>query len=599
MVCAGTSCESAGSPGLREALTAELEKRGLGKEILVVQTGCNGLCARGPTCVVKPEGVFYEGLTAKDAPELVEQHYVKGKPLERLLYKGEAGRIPLEKDIPFFAKQPGVVRPRRSLIDPERIEDAIAHGAYQALAKILAAKTSGEAVIEEILRSGLRGRGGGGFPTGLKWRDCLEAARERGVKPFVACNCEAGAPGAFMDRYLLEADPHLVIEGMCIAACALGAAEGFVYTRREYPLALERLGRAIEQARQWGLLGEGILGTGFSFDITVHEGAGAFVCGESSALMASMEGLPAEPRAKYVHSVESGYRKSPTVLNNVETWSNVPGIIERGGAWFAAQGTGDVSKSPWNGSSGTKVLSLMGNVVNSGIVEVPMGMTLGEIVRDLGGGVPNGRSIKAVQTGGPSGGCIPASMLDMPLSFDSLKQAGSMMGAGGMIVMDDGTCMVDVARNFIEFLADESCGKCTPCRDGLAIAFGILDRISKGEGKAEDLTLLGDICGMLEDGALCGLGQTAANPIGSTLRHFREEYEAHILQKKCPAGVCKALVTVTIDPVKCTGCRACVKPCPTSAITGEKKQVHVIDQDKCIKCGICRDACKFDAVIIG
>jgi NADH:ubiquinone oxidoreductase subunit F (NADH-binding)/(2Fe-2S) ferredoxin len=600
MVCAGTGCVSADSINIRDALTAEIEKRGLAKDLAVVQTGCNGFCAHGPICVVEPDGVFYERLKAKDVPELVEQHFVQKRPVERLLYQSEKeGRpIPLEKDIQFFAKQQTVVLRNKGKIDPESIEDALGQGAYQALRKLLVARTPGDDVVQELIRSGIRGRGGGGFPTGVKWQTCLKAARERKVQPYIVCNGDEGDPGAFMDRSIVEADPHAVIEGMIIAAHALGATEGFVYIRHEYPLALERLYKALATAREWGLLGKNILGTDLAFDITVHQGAGAFVCGESTALMASMEGRPGEPRAKYVHSVEYGYRNQPTVLNNVETWANVPQIILKGGAWFASMGTGDVSVNPWNGSSGTKVFSLVGNIQNTGLVEVPMGITLREIIYDIGGGIPNGRTFKAVQTGGPSGGCLPASKLDLKVDFDSLTENGSMMGSGGMIVMDDHACMVDVARYFVDFLMDESCGKCTPCRDGLVALSEILNRITKGEGREADLPLLDDLHVMLRDGALCGLGQTAANPVKSTLEHFRAEYEAHIREKRCPAGVCKALVRYTIDEVKCTGCGACVRPCPTVAITGAKKGPHVIEQAKCIQCGTCLDACKYDAVLV-
>jgi NADH:ubiquinone oxidoreductase subunit F (NADH-binding) len=456
---------------------------------------------------------------------------------------------------------------------------------------------AGDELVRRVIRSGLRGRGGGGFPTGVKWQSCLKASRERGLEPVVVCNGDEGDPGAFMDRSIVEADPHAVIEGMLIGARALGATEGFVYIRHEYPLAMKRLHLAIEQARARGVLGDDILGTGMKFDITIHRGAGAFVCGESTALMASMEGRAGEPRAKYVHTVEHGFRDRPTVLNNVETWANVPQIVRHGAEWFAGIGTGDVSASPWGGSSGTKVFSLVGNVRNSGLVEVPMGITLREIVFDIGGGIPNGRRFKAVQTGGPSGGCLPESKLDLPVDFDTLVEAGSMMGSGGMIVMDDHTCMVDVARYFVDFLCDESCGKCTPCREGLVNLREILTRITAGKGRAGDLELLEDLGAVLSDGSLCGLGQTAANPVLSTLRYFRDEYEAHIRDRRCPAGVCKALIRYEITE-NCTGCTSCSKVCPTDAITGERRKLHVIDQDKCIQCGTCMDVCKDDAVVV-
>jgi NADH:ubiquinone oxidoreductase subunit F (NADH-binding)/(2Fe-2S) ferredoxin/Pyruvate/2-oxoacid:ferredoxin oxidoreductase delta subunit len=600
MVCAGTGCVSAGSLSIRDVLTGELAKRGLDRDFRVVATGCNGFCAHGPICVVQPDGVFYEKLTEKDVPELVETHLVKGERVERLLYHEEkTGKaIPLEKDIQFFAKQQSIALRNRGRIDPENIDDAFRTGAYQALAKLLRDKTPPAAIVDEVIRAGIRGRGGGGFPTGVKWQSCAEAAAERGLKPYVVCNGDEGDPGAFMDRSIVEADPHAVIEGMCIGALALGATEGFVYIRREYPLALARLRKAIAQARERGLLGDRILGTDLCFDVTIHQGAGAFVCGESTALMASMEGRPGEPRAKYVHTVEHGYRDMPTVLNNVETWATIPAIIRNGAAWFASIGTGDVSKSPWGGSSGTKVFSLVGNVNNTGLVEVPMGITLREIVFDIGGGIPHGRKFKAVQTGGPSGGCLPESELGLSVDFDSLTAAGSMMGSGGLIVMDEKACMVDVAKYFVDFLMDESCGKCTPCREGLSTLHEILDRITKGEGRQGDVALLEEVGRAMQDGSLCGLGQTAANPVLSTLRYFRDEYDAHIDRHTCPAGVCKALVTYSIDAARCTGCMLCVKPCPTEAITGERKKPHVIAQDKCIQCGTCLDACKDDAVVV-
>jgi NADH:ubiquinone oxidoreductase subunit F (NADH-binding)/(2Fe-2S) ferredoxin len=599
MVCAGTGCVSARSLPLRDAFRRELERRGLQDEIQVVATGCNGFCAHGPICVVQPEGVFYERLKPEAVPRLIESHFVGKQPLEEFLYRPEGGgkAVPLEKDIEFFAKQQCIALRNRGRIDPEDITDALRTGAYQALAKVLREGLAGEALVRLLIRSGLRGRGGGGFPAGVKWQSCLAAAQAQGVRPFVVCNGDEGDPGAFMDRSIVEADPHAVIEGMLIGARAIGAVEGFVYIRHEYPLALQRLERALAQAREWGLLGADVLGAGMTFDLTVHRGAGAFVCGESTALMASMAGRAGEPRAKYVHTVEHGFRDLPTVLNNVETWANVPQIVLNGPEWFAAIGTGDVSKSPWGGSSGTKVFSLVGNVRNSGLVEVPMGITLREIVFDIGGGIPNGRTFKAVQTGGPSGGCLPESKLDLAVDFDTLVEAGSMMGSGGMIVMDDRTCMVDVARYFVDFLCDESCGKCTPCREGLVNLRQVLTRITGGEGRQEDLALLEDLGAVLADGSLCGLGQTAAHPVLSTLRYFRDEYEAHIRERRCPAGVCKALIRYTITG-DCTGCTSCVKVCPTDAITGERRKLHVIAQDKCIQCGTCMDVCNDGAVLV-
>jgi NADH:ubiquinone oxidoreductase subunit F (NADH-binding)/(2Fe-2S) ferredoxin len=600
MVCAGTGCVSAGSLSIRDALKKEIEQQGLGHEVLVVGTGCNGFCAHGPICVVQPQGVFYQKMKIRDVKELVEKHFKNDQPVERLMYRTDkdAPPIPLEKDIQFFAKQQAIALRNRGLVDPEDIQDAIRRGAYRGLQKVLSENLDAESIIQTVTRSGIRGRGGGGFPTGVKWQSCLEAARHRGVTPYVVCNADEGDPGAFMDRSIVEADPHAVIEGMLIGARALGAEEGFVYIRREYPLALRRLQKAISQAREWGVLGKSVLGSDMRFDITIHQGAGAFVCGESTALMASMEGRPGEPRAKYVHTVEYGYRDLPTVLNNVETWATIPQIIANGAEWFAAIGTGDVSENPWGGSSGTKVFSLVGNVNNTGLVEVPMGITLREIVFEIGGGIPGGKSFKAVQTGGPSGGCLPESQLDLPVDFDTLTQAGSMMGSGGLIVMDQNACMVDVARYFVSFLLDESCGKCTPCREGLATLHQILGRITEGQGGDEDLKLLEEIGAAMKHGSLCALGQTAANPVLSTLRYFREEYEKHIYESKCPAGVCKSLITYSIDEKKCTGCVACVKPCPTEAVTGEVEKPHVIDQDKCIQCGTCMDACNYDAVCV-
>ena len=596
MVCHCTTCLAAGAAELQRAIEGEIAAQGQQAAVSARPTGASAFCALGPVVVAQPAGTFYGGLKPADAAELVA-HAARGELYQARLYRGPDGAaVAREADISFVAHQQPVVLRNRSRLDPTDIRDALRFGAYAALADLLRRGEPGRAIIDAIARSGLRGRGGGGFPAGVKWRSAAAAAAERGLAPYIVCNADEGDPGAYMDRSIVEADPHAVIEGMCIGALALGAREGFVYIRREYPLALERLGRALAQAREWGLLGRGILGTDFDFDITVHRGAGAFVCGESTALFASMEGRPGEPRAKYVHSVEYGLRDAPTVLNNVETWANVPQIIGRGPEWFAAMGTGDVSADPWGGSSGTKVFSLVGNVVHTGLVEVPMGMTLRQIVFDVGGGVPAGRAFKAVQTGGPSGGVLPAEQLDLPVDFDTLQRAGSMMGSGGLIVMDDRTCMVDVAKYFVDFLMDESCGKCTACREGLSCLHEVLDRITRGQGRQGDLELLADLGAVLEDGSLCGLGQTAANPVLTTLRYFRDEYEAHIRDRRCPAGVCKALVRYSVDPDKCTGCMLCIKPCPTDCISGQKDQLHVIDQDACIQCGTCMDACPEDAI---
>ncbi len=598
LVCAGTGCVSCGSFPLGEAIEHEIHKRGLAEEVQVVRTGCQGFCAEGPVLIVQPDNVFYCGLKDKDVPLLVEEHLLKGRPVPKLMYTPPAAKAPVPtlSEIPFFAKQKLVVLRNRGLIDPEKIEDYIARDGYQALGKALAEMTP-EQIIQEIKRSGLRGRGGGGFPAGIKWATARQAAIHRGVEPVLVCNADEGDPGAFMDRSIIESDPHAVIEGMVIGARAMGARTGFVYIRHEYPIARERLEKALAQAREYGLLGTDILGTKFSFDIEVVQGAGAFVCGESTALMASLEGKVGEPRAKYIHTVEYGYKNLPTNLNNVETWANVPLIINRGATWFATMGTGEVTENPWDGSSGTKVFSLVGKVNNTGLIEVPMGISLREIIFDIGGGIPNNRRFKAVQTGGPSGGCLPEAMLDMPVDFDSLTAAGSMMGSGGMIVMDDQTCMVDVARYFIEFLTEESCGKCTPCREGLRCSLDVLTRITEGKGEEADLELLDEMGSVMQDTCLCALGTSAPNPVLSTLRYFRDEYVAHIRDRRCPAGVCKALVTYAIVQEKCDGCHACVTACPNGAITGQVKYPHLLNAELCIKCGACLDACKRDAVV--
>ncbi|MFH1177014.1 MAG: NADH-ubiquinone oxidoreductase-F iron-sulfur binding region domain-containing protein [Acidobacteriota bacterium] len=598
LVCSGTGCVSGGSFDIARALESELGRRGLASEVQVIPTGCQGFCAAGPIMIVQPDGVFYCGVKQKDVAFLTEEHFLKGRTVAKLMYTPpeEKAPTPLLRDIPFFAKQRLVVLRNRGLIDPERIDDYIAVDGYTALVKALSEITP-EQIVAEVKRSGLRGRGGGGFPAGVKWETCRRAAEHRGVEPVVICNADEGDPGAFMDRSIIESDPHSVIEGIIIGAHAIGCREGFVYIRHEYPLARERLHKALDQAREYGFLGRDILGTGMDFDIEVVQGAGAFVCGESTALMTSLEGRVGEPRAKYIHTVEYGYKNRPSNLNNVETWANVPLIINRGAEWFASMGTGDVRENPWGGSSGTKVFSLVGKINNTGLIEVPMGITLREIVFDIGGGIPGEKKFKAVQTGGPSGGCLPESLLDMPVDFDSLTEAGSMMGSGGMIVMDESTCMVDVARYFISFLTEESCGKCVPCREGLRTSLETLDRITQGKGRPEDLGLLEEIGEVMQDCCLCALGTSAPNPVLSTLRYFREEYQSHIAERSCPAGLCKDLIEYTIDSTRCDGCHACVKACSTLAIAGQTKELHTLEGIKCIKCGACIEVCPHDAIL--
>jgi len=598
MVCAGTGCVSNRSLEVKEALEKEIRDRDLKNEIQVVATGCNGFCGVGPIMLVQPDGIFYQHVGVKDVPFLVEEHLLKGRPVKKLMFTPEkkAEPIPKMSDIPFFGKQMLIAMRNRGLIDAENIEDYIARDGYAALVKVLTQMTPSE-VIDEIKKSGLRGRGGGGFPTGIKWDTCRHAGEKRMEDRYIVCNADEGDPGAFMDRSIVESDPHSVIEGMLIAAYAIGAKQGYVYIRWEYPLALQRLNIAIKQAKEYGFLGDNILGTSFNFDIEVHRGAGAFVCGESTALMASLEGRVGEPRAKYIHTVEYGLNNKPTNLNNVETYANVPIIINRGAKWFNSIGTGDVTDNAWGGSKGTKVFSLVGKVKNTGLVEVPMGIRLREIIYDIGGGIPNGKKFKGVQTGGPSGGVLPESLLDLPVDFDRLTEAGSMMGSGGMIIMDENDCMVDVARYFIDFLKGESCGKCVPCREGLRNMVDILTRITEGKGQETDINTLQEISECMVDASLCALGGSAPNPVLSTLRYFKDEYETHIKNKKCPAGVCKALITFSIDSVKCTGCTLCARNCPQACIAGETKKPHVIDMSRCIKCGICYDVCKFDAVL--
>ncbi len=589
MLCAGTGCVSNKSFEIKEALDRELSRQGLQEEIAVVMTGCNGFCAVGPLMTVMPDGIFYQQLTVEEIPHLVEEHFLKGRPVQRLMYVPPAEKRPIPKmmDIGFFSRQTLIALRNRGLIDPEKIDEYIARDGYKALAKALTCMAP-EEIIQTVKDSGLRGRGGAGFPTGLKWELCRKAEAE---PKYVICNGDEGDPGAFMDRSIVEADPHSVLEGMIVGARAIGAHEGYVYIRNEYPLAVERLQIAIEQARDYGLLGENILDTGFSFDVRVQKGAGAFVCGEETSLIASVEGRPPEPRQRPPYPVECGLWGKPTNINNVETWATVPPIILRGAEWFSSIGT--------EKSKGTKVFSLVGKINNTGLVEVPMGIALREIIYDIGGGIPNGKKFKAVQTGGPSGGCIPAELLDLPVDYERLTQAGSIMGSGGMIVMDEDTCVVDVARYFTRFTNNESCGRCTSCRDGSEVLLGILDRICEGNGKEEDIGVLEELGNAVKDASLCGLGQTLPNPVLSTLRYFRAEYEAHIKERKCPAGVCKSLIQYIVNREKCTGCMLCVKKCPVGAITGERKQPQAIDTAKCIKCGMCHEICKFDAVARG
>jgi len=584
----GTCGLSAGAQSILEAFEAQVAQHPEARAY-ILKCGCGGFCAREPMVqieVVGMEPVTYVELKPKDVKTIFESHVLRGQVVE-------AKRLP--PDEKFFARQYFLVLRHRGKIDPENIEDYIAQDGYSALAKVLTSMTP-EQVIAEVKASGLRGRGGGGFPTGIKWETCRQAGEERKEERYVICNADEGDPGAYMDRSVIESDPHAVIEGMIIGAYAIGSHQGYVYIRKEYPIALEKLNIALSQAREYGLLGEDILGTGFNFDIEVHRGAGAFVCGESTALMASLEGRAGIPRAKYIHTVEYGLWNKPSCLNNVETWANIPIIINKGASWFTQIGTGDVTHNPWGGSKGTKVFSLTGKVKNTGLIEVPMGITLREIIFDIGGGIPGGKKFKTVQTGGPSGGFLPESLLDLPVDFDSLTEAGSMMGSGGMIVGDEDTCMVDMAKYFIHFLLEESCGKCVPCREGLRAMHSILERIARGQGKEGDIEALQDLSRVMMQASLCALGQSAPNPVLTAIRYFRDEYEAHIRDKKCPAGVCPDLYEMTIVPELCTGCMVCARYCPTGAISGEKKKPHQIDRTKCIKCNVCYSLCKFNAI---
>jgi NADH:ubiquinone oxidoreductase subunit F (NADH-binding)/(2Fe-2S) ferredoxin/Pyruvate/2-oxoacid:ferredoxin oxidoreductase delta subunit len=586
-ICTGTGCNAYGASKVVDAFRSELESQGLSDSVELRPTGCHGFCERGTLVLFHPDGVLYQRVKAEDVAEIVELTIKGGEYLEKHFYEhpvtGE--RYKLEKDIPFYKYQNRLILGKNGEIDPTAIDDYIATGGYGALAK--AFEMGRDKVLDEVKKATLRGRGGGGFAAGRKWETCRNAPSD---KRYVICNADEGDPGAFMDRSILEGNPHSVIEGMIIGAYTIGSDEGYVYVRHEYPLAVERLGIALHQAREKGFLGEKILGTDFSFDVKINRGGGAFVCGESTALMASIEGKVGEPRAKHIHTVVSGLNNKPSNLNNVETWANVPLIVDKGSDWYTKIGT--------KGSPGTKIFSLVGKVNNTGLVEAPMGMTLRQIIYDIGGGIVGGKEFKAVQTGGPSGGCLPADKLDLPVDFDTLWDEGSMMGSGGMIVMDERTCMVDVAKYFLGFLKFESCGKCTTCREGIRRLHELVTDITEGRGTEEHIKLIEDLSDTVEAGSLCALGTTAINPVRSTLRLFREEYEAHIRDKKCPAGVCKELITYTIDSEKCTGCLLCRKRCPQDAVEGIKKEVHTIIQEKCIKCGICEDVCKDDAVCI-
>ena len=586
-ICSGTGCHAYGCERVAAAFKQEVEKQGLETKVDVRATGCHGFCERGPLVVIRPESIFYQRVSVEDVLEIISETVLKGNIIDRLLYTdpNTGKKIIYEHEVPFYKKQKRLVFGNNGYIDPAIIDDYLAVGGYGALSKVLF-RMSPEEVIEEVKKSGLRGRGGGGFPTGIKWEACRRA---KGDTKYIICNADEGDPGAYMDRSLIEGNPHSVLEGMIIGAYAIGGHQGYIYVRHEYPLAVKNVEIAIKQAEEYGLLGNNILGSGFDFSVRINRGGGAFVCGESSALMASLEGKPGEPREKYIHTVERGLWDKPTNLNNVETWANVPLIINQGADWFAEIGTPK--------SKGTKIFSLVGKVNNTGLVEVPMGITLREVVYGIGGGIPGGKGFKAVQTGGPSGGVIPESLLDLPVDFDELTKAGSMMGSGGMIVMDEDNCMVDIAKYFISFLEGESCGKCVPCREGLKRMREILTDITEGRGKEGDIELLELLSTTLIDGSLCALGTTAPNPVLTTIHYFRDEYEAHIKDKKCPAGVCKELITYQIIDEKCPGCGLCVKACPAGAITfmGKKKPV-VLDQEKCIKCGICYDVCKLGAI---
>ena len=591
MICGGTGCTSSGSDKVAAAFEAEIVTAGLENEVKVIRTGCFGLCALGPIVVIYPEGTFYSMVKPEDVAEIVNEHLLKGRPVIRLLYNetvAEDNSIKSLDETSFYKKQKRIALRNCGVINPENIEEYIAFDGYAALGKALTEMTPDE-VIQVVLDSGLRGRGGGGFPTGRKWQ--LACADRGKVEKYVCCNADEGDPGAFMDRSVLEGDPHSVIEAMAIAGYAIGADQGYVYVRAEYPIAVNRLSTAIQQAREYGLLGRNIFGTDFSFDIDIKLGAGAFVCGEETALMTSIEGNRGEPRPRPPFPAKKGLFGRPTILNNVETYANIPQIILKGADWFRGMGT---EKSP-----GTKVFALDGKIKHTGLVEVPMGTTLREIVEEIGGGIPGGKKFKAAQTGGPSGGCIPASLIDTPIDYDNLMEIGSMMGSGGLIVMDEDTCMVDIAKFFLEFTVDESCGKCTPCRVGTKRLLELLEKITSGNGTMRDLERIEELAQFIKENSLCGLGQTAPNPVLSTLQYFREEYLAHIQDKRCPAGVCKALLTYKIDESKCRGCTLCARACPAGAINGSVRNPHNIDTLKCVKCGACMETCRFGAISKG
>lgn len=587
LVCGGTGCTSSGSEQIIQTLKDELKKNKLQNEVAVVKTGCHGLCAEGPVMIVYPEAVFYSRVRPEDVEEIVSEHLLKGRIVERLVYH-EAQTpegIKSLNETTFYKKQHRIALRNCGVINPESIDEYIGTGGYEALGKVLTEMTPDD-VIQLILDSGLRGRGGAGFPTGLKWR--FASGNRGNIQKYVCCNADEGDPGAFMDRSVLEGDPHVVLEAMAIAGYAIGADQGYIYVRAEYPIAVERLQIAINQAREYGLLGKNIFDTGFNFDIELRLGAGAFVCGEETALMTSIEGNRGEPRPRPPFPAVKGLFQKPTILNNVETWANIPQIILNGPEWFASMGT--------EKSKGTKVFALGGKINNTGLVEIPMGTTLRTVIEDIGGGIPNGKKFKAAQTGGPSGGCIPAEHFDIPIDYDNLISIGSMMGSGGLIVMDEDTCMVDIAKFFLQFTVDESCGKCTPCRVGTKRLLELLEKITDGRGTLEDIDKMEELCYYIKENALCGLGQTAPNPVLSTLRYFRDEYIEHVVNKRCPAGVCKKLITYKIDPVKCKGCTLCARNCPADAIEGQVKVAHSIDTSKCVKCGTCIDKCRFGAI---